>query len=162
MCTNNLDKLSIIKSWLKEEGLETKEIPDSNARFNLSVTAGNKIIHVVENTDKPNRILFVSNISPPNHMQQALDKLPQDRKAALIWFIRFGILNMKVESSPIVLPLNLRIIGAVYYDGLNKNIFMEKFLDVFRSLILMEMAINRELESSSGNTGQIPDLPFYG
>jgi len=152
------EKKAIIGKWLHEEGFQVSEASDTNSAFNFSVDAGGIRLHVIQNPDQPDKILIISGVDIPLDVENKLSSLSLERKRAFLWNLRFGILQLRVSSSPIALPLKLKVVNAAYYDGLNKNLFMERLLDVHRAIV----CVNWNIERALGEPGPMPDLSYIG
>ncbi|NYT02156.1 MAG: DUF2299 domain-containing protein [Methanosarcinales archaeon] len=152
------EKKVIIEKWLREEGFQVSEAPDSGSTFNFSVDAGGIRLHVIQNPDQQDKILIISGVDIPLEIENKLSSMSLERKRAFLWSLRFGLLQLRVSSSPVALPLKLKVVNAAYYDGLNKNLFMERLLDVHRAIV----CINWNIERALGEPGPVPDLSYIG
>lgn len=127
------DKKAQAQLWLMEDGYKIKENPDMNSSFRMVAenNAGNWV-EVVQLTTRPDQIGIVTTIVL-NEMQKAkFLQMDEGKRRELIRELRSGLLMMGIAYMGLIYPLEkLTISRAVYYDGLNKNNFMDTLTKVF-------------------------------
>lgn len=87
-------------------------------------------------------------------MQQGLlNGLEDKERLNFLWDLRFGLLNLDVGFNGVLLPLrNIELSKPIHYDGLTKQIFLEKMDKVKRAVIFTLWTFDRKFGAPAQKT----------
>jgi hypothetical protein len=143
-----------IQKWLLEEGYKVQPSIQGKSLFNIvAKDSDGLVINIIQQLLKPDQIMIITRAVFSEDQQKRLQLMQKDEKNQVLWELRLELLKMDVSFSPIVLPLKfVGLSSQIYYDGLTKDNFMNRFFKVKRSLMLVFWIIGRELGESEPTT----------
>jgi hypothetical protein len=135
-----------IQKWLLEEGFKIQSQPNTKTLFDFVATDVNGIkINIIQPILKLDQVVIVTSVSIDENQQSTLQLMENKKRITFLWNLRFGLLNMGVQFSPITVPFGpLEISKIIYYDGLTKNAFMEKLFEVKKAILFVFWSFSQE------------------
>lgn len=149
-----------IMQWLTEDGYKLQEMPDPNVQFHLVAEhrAGIKL-DIVQAANMKDKLVIHGAVKLQDDRKQKLVAMDLEKQLNLFWDLRFVMLNNNIEFENLVNTSDLYGIQTlVYYDGLNKNVFMEKFHRLQNMMFYMLMKFDKLF----GQPEPSPDLRYIG
>jgi hypothetical protein len=150
-----------IARWLTEDGYKIQDIPDPNSQFHIVAehASGIKfdIVHPSNTTDK---LLMLAGVLLAPDRKQKLDAMDHEKRLDLFWDLRFTLLrtggigfqNLDYTSD------RYQLQSVAYYDGLNKNVFMDKLHHLQDMMLYLLMTFDKQF----GQPAPSPDLGYIG
>ncbi len=133
--------------WLREAGYLPKEVPDSAARFNISITVTGLALDVVQNPGG-NAVLVRSTLLL-NESQRALFRGMDERtRDDFLWDVRFTLLN-NTEVGTFEIrpdPENFRAVvqaRGIFPDALTKDRLIHAILVVHKAVTMIVWKLER-------------------
>lgn len=141
-------KRSRIQRWLAEEGWQITELqhPDAVWLFQVFDSMGHGM-GIIQPKSSPDRIVIQSPITIDADRQRALSALSEKVRQALVWEIRSGLLAIGLDFTGLSDPLSfVGLTQQICDDGLTKDRFTQRILQVKRGVALVFGCILRALE----------------
>ncbi len=154
------NKVKIIR-WLTEDGYKIQEIPDPNSQFHIVAEhlSGMKfdVIHPANMIDK---LVLGAGILLTEDRKQKLAAMDHEKRLNLFWDLRFTLLKVSGVSFQNLDYTSDRYLlqSVAYYDGLNKNIFMDKLHNLQDMVLYLLMAFDKQF----GQPEPSKDLGMFG
>ena len=135
-----------IKQWLSCEwnvsDLENETIPWS---FEVS-TDDNPGVIVMQSKLYPDQLLIKRSVVIDEVRQAALRERSALERRDILWEMRLGLLNLRVEFYGIKEPLTeITVYGAIYDDGLTKDALLQRVGQVSKGVMLVAWTLERRL-----------------
>jgi hypothetical protein len=139
-----------IKQWLSCEwtvtDLENEIIPWS---FEVT-TDNNPGVIVMQSQVYPDQVVIKRTVAIDAVRQAALRKRSALERSDLLWEMRIGLLNLRVEFYGIAEPLEeVTIFAAIYDDGLTKDALLQRVGQVSKGVMLVAWTLERRLPEVS-------------
>lgn len=136
-----------IRNWLLEEGFKVKLLSNEHASFNfLAEDQEGRKVNIIQLIKDKDKILIVTKASLLEEQKQKLMKLDSETRNRILWTLRFGLLNREIGFSGIGVPLeSITLSMSLYYDGMSKDKFMHRLLEVRKALLFVMWLVDREL-----------------
>jgi hypothetical protein len=134
-----------IKTWLVQEGWQLTERAAPDLRFALVAEdqQGHKIV-VSQRAAAADRIVVQVTISLSDDDSQRFSALPEKKRQQFLWDLRFGLLQADVEFQGLTDPLKRIVVAEpIFYDALTKDLFMQRFSQVKRAMLLILWSLRR-------------------
>jgi hypothetical protein len=135
-----------IQKWLLEEGFKIQSQLNTKTLFDFLATDANGVkSRIIQPTLKLDQVMIVCGVSIDENQQSTLLAMENKKRLTFLWNLRFGLLDLGVQFSSITAPLKLlEISKSIYYDGLTKDAFMEKLLEVRNAVLFVFWTFDRE------------------
>jgi hypothetical protein len=127
-----------VREWLVEDGLYKDKVTDENADFHFLAEIppnSRQFIDVVFPKNRDDMIVIASGVRLADEHYSALMSLSSERREELLWDIRFKLLFLETgfQIVPGVQdPRIFQFTRELYFDGLNKNVFMDALKQIYR------------------------------
>jgi hypothetical protein len=134
-----------IKTWLAEEGWQVTERAAPDARFALVAEdrRGHKMI-VSQKAAAADRVVVQVIISLSDDDSRRFSALPEKKKQQFLWDLRFGLLQADVEFDGLTDPPKQIVVAEpIFYDALTKDLFVQRFSQVKRAMLLVLWSLRR-------------------
>ncbi len=134
-----------IKTWLLAEGWQLSEAAPPDIRFAVIAQnqEGHKIL-VTQKAESVDRIIVQAAISLSDEDSQKFAALPEERRQQFLWDLRFSLLQFDVEFGGLTEPLKqIAVAEPVFYDALTKDLFIQRFSEVKRAMLLVIWSLRR-------------------
>jgi hypothetical protein len=137
----------LIETWLRQADWKVEAIPaaDISWGFNAEIQQG-KTVSVLQSTKYADGILIRAIVQVHDSHQQQLGRLSQKERANFLWEMQSTLLQMGLLFDGIADPLRrIAIAQRIYYDGLTKDTFFQRFSAVSNGLFLVLGMIAKKL-----------------
>ena len=144
---------SRIKTWLAQDKLSFEEKSLEGDRFRFAIKDQRLNTEVFQPTALEDSVFIVCVI-----VFRSSDFQPMEasKRESLAWSIRLGLAQMGVEFEGVQMPLERVVVtNRIWYDGLSKDTFFSRWLEVRRSSLWLIWKVNEAL-------GQEPQFPTTG
>jgi len=134
-----------IKTWLVEEGWQLTERAAPDARFALVAEdqKGHKMV-VSQKAAAADRVVVQVTISLSDDDSQRFSALPEKKRQQFLWDLRFGLLQADVEFDGLTDPPKQIVVAEpIFYDALTKDLFVQRFSQVKRAMLLILWSLRR-------------------
>jgi len=134
-----------IKTWLVEEGWQLTEREAPDARFALVAEdqKGHKMV-VSQKAAAGDRVVVQVTISLSDDDSQRFSALPEKKRQQFLWDLRFGLLQADVEFDGLTDPPKQIVVAEpIFYDALTKDLFVQRFSQVKRAMLLILWSLRR-------------------
>lgn len=134
-----------IKTWLVEEGWQLTERAAPDARFALVAEdqKGHKMV-VSQKAAAADRVVVQVTISLSDDDSQRFSALPEKKRQQFLWDLRFGLLQADVEFDGLTDPPKQIVVAEpIFYDALTKDLFVQRFSQVKRAMLLIIWSLRR-------------------
>jgi hypothetical protein len=141
---------NMVREWLMDEGIYKDKIVDDTARYHFVAEfpqGSGQMYDVIFPKIRPDLIVIVSGVQLSSQHLSGLTALPKPRLDEFLWELKFQFITMKTDfifnpPTPDSVPRIIQFQKPLYYDGLNKNLFMEglKSVHFSRLFIIWKMA----------------------
>ncbi|WP_202318813.1 DUF2299 domain-containing protein [Archaeoglobus neptunius] len=151
-----------VRDWLVEEGIYKDKIADENADFHFLAEVppnSRQFIDVIFPKNREDMLVIASGIKLSDDHYRSVMSLGDAKREELLWEIRFKILFL--ETGFQILP-NARdpqlfqFTREIYFDGLNKNLFMDAIRQVHKCKLFIIWMMQRSFGGHEGS-----DLIMY-
>lgn len=144
-----------IVDWLETEKLRPKEIPDSNAHFNIVAHISNLGFNIIQRKDKKDNIFIGTNLNFTPQQISLFKGMNEAKRQSYFWNLRMRLLNSPNLGSFEIKPHAPQEISVVFisskpifYDGLSKDRLLNVLFDVHKAVMMTVWL----LEETSGST----------
>ncbi len=152
-----------IKTWLTKEGLFKDEDLDENFYFHYAAEypAGTgRHVSIAQACSREDAIVVYSRIRLAEAHKKAWMAMPAKERERLTWQMRYDLLFQ--DSSFEMMPRGgdlevIRFTQELFYDGLNKNKFMEALRENFKCELYVVWKFQEIF--GDGQVGRAPDPP---
>ena len=137
-----------IQNWLMAEGwnLAEQAHPDLAWLIRAEDAGGRKIL-VGQNKARPDLIHLEARVNIAEEHRRKFESLPEERRREILWKLRFRLLLMNVEFVGVAEPMQAVLLTQrIYWDGLTKDSFIQRFLIVRNAVITVIWSIMQDLE----------------
>jgi len=144
--------------WLKEEKLQPKEIADPNAYFNISITVGGLLLHVIQRTDQIDSITVGANLVFTEEQLKLLKDMDEKKRQEFFWELRLALLKnnelgyFQIKPNP---PHDIREVfissRRLYYDGLTKDRLMTTIFTIHKAIFMVIWMLEQKVEIKPKN-----------
>ncbi len=151
-----------VREWLVEEGIYKDRITDENADYHFIAEVppdSRQYIDVLFPKNRYDMVVVASGIKLADEHYRSLMSMSSERRNELLWEMRFTLLFLPTgfQILPNVNdPQLFQFTRELYFDGLNKNIFMDAVKQVHRC----KLYVIWKMQKISGEKGG-HDLPMY-
>ena len=136
-----------IHGWLLQTGLQVQETPLKEDSFRFSVRDQRGLGTEVFQPNALNDcvlIIAAVNVSPEH--SQLLDTLPEAEREHFLWDLRLALDGAGTDFDGVQHPIKQILLSQqIYYDGLTKDTFFQRWGAVRRAALLCIWTINRRL-----------------
>jgi len=138
-------KRAQVQSWLTEEGYAISEAQDSGAYWILVGTGRYNSVVVASPKQNPDRLEIQAGVTIDENSRREFMALPSAERKAFLWELRFGLLGFRIEFTGLVEPLEqVNIAQSIYDDGLTKDAFCQRVVDVKRATFFILFMVGRK------------------
>ncbi len=156
-----------IKTWLTKEGLFKNEDLDEDFHFHYAAEypAGTgRHISIAQASNREDAIVVYSRIRLAEPHKNAWQAMPARERDRLIWQMRYDLLFQ--ESSFEMMPRGgdlevIRFTRELFYDGLNKNKFMEALRENFKCELYVVWKFQEIFGDGQASRAPDPPEPMY-
>lgn len=143
-----------IQRWLLAEGYQLQEKPGPDMLFRFDITDPEGLpITVMQPASKEDMVQIGVNWSPGDY-EARFNNLPPERRGALLWNLRFSLLDLGVGFLGLDEPLGMiNVSDYIYYDALTKDQLLHRVFHVRRALTLVNWMFNREFQEPPRRNG---------
>lgn len=151
-----------VREWLVEEGVYKDKVADENADYHFIAEIppnSRQYIDVVFPKNRDDMVVIASGIKLSDEHYHSLMALNPDRRNELLWEMRFTLLFLPTgfQILPNVNdPQLFQFTRELYFDGLNKNLFMDAVKQVYRC----KLYVIWMMQKISGGKGE-QDILMY-
>jgi hypothetical protein len=141
-----------IRKWLSEEGWEIQDVADPNKSLNLLVTVENGArANIYQGALSSDRVTIAIRWTFESKFRSEIAALPSKTQVELIkkMYRDSALLDVQFEGFDLP-PHDLRYFAFIYFDGLTKDLFVNRIRRVFRAVTLAMWDVARALEDASG------------
>lgn len=137
---------SKVVSWLIDEGWRISEGSSPDAKWVISAEdSAERRVVVGQKTNRPDQIVILAAVGVDKGQQRQLAGLKPEDRREFLWDIRFRLLAAGVDFSGIRDPLErVEVLQRIYYDGLTKDAFLQRFSLVTKGLLTVLWMIGRK------------------
>jgi len=127
-----------VREWLVDEGVYKDKIADENADYHFIAEIppnSRQYIDIVFPKNREDMIVIASGIKLSDEHYRSIMSLGEAKRDEILWDIRFRLLFLETgfQILPNVKdPQIFQFTREVYFDGLNKNLFMDALKQVHR------------------------------
>jgi hypothetical protein len=151
-----------VREWMVEEGIYKDKIADENADYHFIAEVppnSRQFIDIVFPKNRDDMVVIASGIKLSEEHYRSLMTLSFDRRNELLWEMRFTLLFLPTgfQILPNVNdPQLFQFTRELYFDGLNKNLFMDAVKQVHRC----KLYVIWMMQKISGGKGE-QDFSMY-
>ena len=137
-----------IRAWLAEEGWQVRDVPDPMSIFNVMATLkGGQNVNIFQHKTHTDHITISQHWVFDDQFQSHVGRLSTTLQKDLVWEIYRDVSIMGVEFDGFATPpREMRFLAYAYFDGLNKDLFIQRILLTIRALHLSIRTFAREFE----------------
>jgi hypothetical protein len=123
-----------IRRWLAEEHWAVRDVATADFPFSIIVTLeGGQVIDVFQHRNYVDRITLAQHWNFDEEFRETFSKLPDDVQRGVIYDIYRDVLTSGLDLARLGVPLREMRYGAfIYYDGLTKDVLVQKLLLIAR------------------------------
>ena len=147
-----------VRDWLVEDGIYKDRVADENADYHFLVEVppgSGQYIDVVFPKNRDDMIVIASGVKLADEHYRALMSLSEDRREELLWEIKFKLLFLPTgfQILPNVKePQIFQFTREIYFDGLNKNLFMDSIKQVYRCKLYIIWVMQKNFGFEEGGS----------
>lgn len=151
-----------VRDWLVEEGIYKDRVADENAdhHFIAEVPPNSRqFIDVVFPKNRDDMVVIASGIKLSDEHYAQIMSLDAEKRNELLWEMRFTLLFLPTGFQILPNAENPQLFQftrELYFDGLNKNLFMDALKQVHRCKLFVIWT----MQKISGKRGE-PDYSMY-
>ncbi|MET1123740.1 MAG: DUF2299 family protein [Archaeoglobaceae archaeon] len=138
-----------VRTWLVEEGLYKDRIADDAAKAHflaeLPPNSG-QVIDVIFPKNRDDMVVIASGVKLAEEHYRALMSMSRERREEIMWDIRFSLLFLETGFQILPSAEDPQIFNftrELYFDGLNKNMFMDSLKQVYRCKLFVVWKMQR-------------------
>lgn len=149
-----------IMQWLTEDGFKIQEMPDANAQFHIIAEhQGGMKADIIHPANMKDKLIMHGGVLLTDDRKQKLAAMDLGKKVNLFWDLRLILIMSGVGFETLDYSSDRYGLSTIaYYDGLNKNIFMDKFHLLLNSMVYLFMTFDKLF----GQPEPSPDLRYIG
>ncbi len=138
-----------IREWLTAEGWQLRDAPEPLTSLNLLATLrSGQSVQIFQYQQQPDHITISQHWRFDERLAADVAQLPPPVQRDTVWNIYRDATTMGVEfSGHAVPPRDLTFRSSVYFDGLSKDVLMQRILLTVRVLHLAVRTLARALEA---------------
>jgi len=144
-----------VREWLVEEGVYKDKVADGAADYHFVAEFppnSRQFIDVIFPKNRDDMVIVAAGIKLSDEHYRSLMALSKERRDDILWEIRFKLLFLETgfqilpnASDPQVFQFTREL----YFDGLNKNLFMDSLKQVHRCMLFIVWTMQRLFGSIS-------------
>lgn len=136
-----------VETWLMDEGWTLSENSHAGACWLVQAEDQAQRRLLVGQTKSPgDQVRIQATVVVAADHREHFESLPAEVRDAILWELRFRLLNMGVDFSGIGEPLErVTVAQRIYLDGLTKDRFLQRLAVVKNALIAVIWSIGRRL-----------------
>ncbi len=144
-----------VREWLVDDGIYKDKIPDENADYHFlaEIPPGSgQYIDVVFPKNRGDMVIIASGVKLADEHYRSLMSLADERREELLWDIKFKLLFLATGFQILPSaedPQIFQFTRELYFDGLNKNIFMDSLKQVYRCKLFIIWTMQKNFGSGS-------------
>jgi hypothetical protein len=137
-----------IQNWLMSEGWQIAEQAHPNMSWLVRAEdAGGRRILVGQSKAREDVIHLEARVNIEDDYRQRFESLPDDERRKILWDLRFRLLHMNVDFAGVAERLAAVVLTQrIYLDGLTKDAFIQRFLNVRNAEIAVIWSVIQNLE----------------
>ncbi len=137
-----------IQNWLMSEGWQIAEQAHPNMNWLVRAEdAGGRRILVGQSKAREDVIHLEARVNIEDDYRQRFESLPDDERRKILWDLRFRLLQMNVDFAGVAERLAAVVLTQrIYLDGLTKDAFIQRFLNVRNAEIAVIWSVIQNLE----------------
>jgi hypothetical protein len=137
-----------IRRWLAEENWDVRDVPDPLASFNVMATLkGGPNVNIFQLKDHADHLTLSQRWVFDERLRSDVSKLAVKVQKDIVWNIYRDVSMMGVEFSGFKIPpSDMAFFAYVYFDGLTKDILVQRVLLTIRALHLAIRTFMRAFE----------------
>ena len=137
-----------IQNWLMSEGWQIAEQAHPNMSWLIRAEdAGGRRILVGQSKVREDVIHLEARVNIEDDYRQRFESLPEDERRKILWDLRFRLLQMNVDFAGVAERLAAVVLTQrIYLDGLTKDAFIQRFLNVRNAEIAVIWSVIQNLE----------------
>jgi len=137
-----------IQNWLMSEGWQIAEQAHPNMSWLIRAEdAGGRRILVGQSKAREDLIHLEARVNIEDDYRQRFESLPDDERRKILWDLRFRLLHMNVDFAGVAERLAAVVLTQrIYLDGLTKDAFIQRFLNVRNAEIAVIWSVIQNLE----------------
>ena len=149
-----------VRDWLVEEGIYKDKIADENADYHYVAEVppnSRQFIDIVFPKNRDDMVIVASGIKLSEEHYRSLMSLSSEKRNELLWQMRFTLLFLPTgfQILPSVSdPQLFQFTRELYFDGLNKNLFMDSVKQVHRC----KLYVIWTMQKISGEKGELESM----
>ncbi len=138
-----------VRDWLVEEGIYKDRVADDAASYHFVAEFppnSRQFIDVIFPKNRDDMVVVAAGIKLSDSHYRALMALSRDKREEVLWDIRFKLLFLETGFQILPSASEPRIFQftrELYFDGLNKNMFMDALKQVHRCLLFIRWTMQK-------------------
>lgn len=145
---------------MADEGWDAREAPDPQASLKLVVTLREgQTINILQDDDHRDHVTIAQHWTFPDAFRSDFSQLPANAQKIIILdayrSVQMTGIDMDLLGVP---PTDMRFLAYVYFDGLTKDVLIQRILSVLRAYPISMRTIARGFEAAgrSSETASVP------
>lgn len=137
-----------IQGWLMQEGWQISDAQAENAAWTIAATNphGQGVV-VVQPQQVSDVLVLQASVKVDASFHETFAAIEQTKRDDLLWNVRFGLLQMGVEFAGLDdPPRQLVLTQRIYNDGLTKDAFVQRMMQVRNATLFAVWSITRGLQ----------------
>ena len=141
-------KKSRVQNWLMQEGWQISEAQGENATWVLAaMNPGRPGVAAIQPQVPQDVLVLQSSIEMDQSAIQRMETLDSKERKELTWSIRLGLVQMGVEFVGVEdLPKKIVVTQRIYDDGLTKDSFVQRVMQVRNAMFFTTWTLAKFLE----------------
>jgi len=132
-----------VRDWLVEDGIYKDKVADATADYHFVAEFppnSRRYIDVIFPKNRDDMVVVAAGVKLSEEHYRSLISLSKEKREELLWEIRFKLLFLETgfqilpsSEDPRIFQFNREL----YFDGLNKNVFMDAVKQVYRCMLFI-------------------------
>ncbi|ADC64754.1 Protein of unknown function DUF2299 [Ferroglobus placidus DSM 10642] len=138
-----------VRDWLVEEGIYKDRVTDENADHHFIAEvppSSGQLIDIIFPKSREDLVAIVSGVKLSDEHHARLMSLKAEKRDEILWKMRFDLLFLPTGFQILPSAENPQIfqfVRELYFDGLNKNLFIEAVNQVYRCKLFVIWTMQR-------------------
>ncbi len=151
-----MDFVEKIRNWLVEEGMYKDKVADEAARVHFVAEVppnSGQVVDVIFPKNRDDMVIVASGVKLAEEHYRSLMSLNREKREEVLWDMRFRLLFLETgfQILPSVEnPQIFQFTRELYFDGLNKNVFMDALRQVHRCKLFVIWTMHRLFGRAKG------------
>jgi hypothetical protein len=144
-----------VREWLVEEGIYKDKVADDAADYHFVAEIppnSRQFVDVIFPKNRDDMVIIASGVKLSDEHYRALMSMGEEKRENLLWDMRFQLLFLEAgfQILPNVKePQLFQFTRELYFDGLNKNVFMDAMKQIYRCKLFVIWTMQRSFGGTS-------------